>query len=246
MTDSFRTIRPLPFWGSLLLFGIPTLLMWLATRFGIAALRQVLTGPDILCWFVAGGSVFLCLFVAAFVAFWMEKGRVTLDGFAERFRFHPINTRDVVLSLGLLVACGLLSSGLAGLWTFASHSWSYIPEPRLSPPVIHMEPLTNETYWILLAWLPLYFLNIAGEELWWRGYILPRQEQEHHSAAWLVHGLGLTLFHLPLGFDLSIILLPFLFGLPYIVQRRRNLWTGFIAHGILNGGGFMAVAFGLA
>ena len=97
-----------------------------------------------------------------------------------------------------------------------------------------------------MAWLPLFFFNITGEELWWRGYILPRQEQEHHSAAWLVHGIGLTLFHLPLGIDLSIILLPFLFGLPLVVQRRKNLWTGFIIHGMLNGGGFLAVAFGLA
>jgi len=108
-----------------------------------------------------------------------------------------------------------------------------------------MEPVTNDTYWVLLAWLPLFFFNIAGEELWWRGYILARQEQEHHSAAWFVHGLGLALFHLPLGIDLTIILLPFLFSLPYVVQRQRNLWTGFIVHGILNGGGFLAVAFGL-
>lgn len=61
--------RPLPLWGSLILFGIPTLLMWLATHWGIPALRGVFAGPDILCWFVAGGIVFFCLFVAAIAAF---------------------------------------------------------------------------------------------------------------------------------------------------------------------------------
>lgn len=245
MTESEIRYGPMPIWGSLVLFGVPTLLIWLATRWGIPVLRGYLAGPDILCWFVAGGSVFFCLFVAAFVAFWLEQGRLTLDGFADRFRFRRLHVEDVGWSLGLLVVCGLLSAGIAWLWGSASQIWGVLPEPQLSPPFIRMEPVTDETSWVLLAWLPLFFFNIAGEELWWRGYILPRQEQEHGWAAWFVHGLGLALFHLPLGVDLTVILLPFLFSLPYVVQRRRNLWTGFIVHGILNGGGFMAVAFGL-
>jgi hypothetical protein len=66
--------------------------MWLATRQGIPALREHLAGPDILCWFVAGDSVFLCLFVAAFIAFWIEQGRLTLDGFKRRFRLVRVST----------------------------------------------------------------------------------------------------------------------------------------------------------
>ena len=245
MTSTDRSIRPLSIWGSLILFGVPTILMAMATRWGIPALRRQFAGPDILYWFVAGGAVFVCLFVAALVAFWSEQGGFTLDRFSERFRFRRINAGDVGWSIGTLVVCGLLSAGIAGLWRFAAHAWGVVQEPQLSPPFLHMEPLTSDTQWVLLAWLPLFFFNIAGEELWWRGYLLPRQEQEHGSAASVVHGLGLTLFHLPLGFDLTIIVLPFLFGLPYVVQRRRNLWTGFIVHGLLNGGGFLAVALGL-
>lgn len=239
-------VSPLPIWGSLILFGVPTLLMWLTTRYGIPALRPHLTGPDIFCWFVVGGSVFFCLFVAAFVAFWIEQGKITLIGFADRFRLSSINTGDVAWSLGALVVCGLLSAGIAGVWKLAAQTWSLLPEPSLTPSFIQVEPFAQDRLSVLLAWLPLFFFNITGEELWWRGYILPRQEQEHHSMAWLVHGCGLTLFHLPLGIDLSIILLPFLFGLPYVVQRRKSLWTGFIVHGILNGGGFLAVVAGLA
>ncbi len=239
-------IRPLPLWGSLILFGVPTLLMWSATRWGIPALRSLLPGPDILAWFVAGGVVFFCLLVAAIAAFWFEQRQFTSGGFAERFRFRRLNAGDVVWSVGLLVICGLLSAGIAWGWGFASRTWGVLPGPRLSPPFIHMEPVTQGTYWVLLAWLPLFVLNIAGEELWWRGYVLPRQERAHGPAAWFVHGLGLALFHLPLGLDLTIILIPFLFSLPYVVQHRKNLWTGFLLHGTLNGGGFLAVAFGVA
>ena len=119
-----------------------------------------------------------------------------------------------------------------------------LEKPDLSLPSMHVEPLTQETLWVLLAWLPLFFFNIAGEELWWRGYMLPRQERSHGEAAWIVHGVGLIVFHLPLGIPLTIIALPVLFGLPFVVQRRRNLWTGFIVHGFFNAGGFLSVAFG--
>jgi len=130
------------------------------------------------------------------------------------------------------------------VWALTSQVFPVLEEPDLSPTFMHVEPLTQETLWVLLAWLPLFFFNIAGEELWWRGYMLPRQERLHGEAAWIVHGIGLAVFHLTLGIPLTIIALPILFGLPFVVQRRRNLWTGFIVHGIFNALGFLAVAFG--
>jgi membrane protease YdiL (CAAX protease family) len=245
MNTNKPTVPPLPLWGSALLFGIPTLLMWFATRHAIPVLQERLAGPDILCWFVAGGAVFLCLFIGAFVGFRIEEQRVSLVGFTQRFRLAPIQRADVLWSLGTLVVCGLLSAAIAGVWTWASNPFPFLGKPDLSPTFMPVEPLTHETLWVLLAWLPLFFFNIAGEELWWRGYMLPRQEQSHGNSAWIVHGIGLAVFHLPLGIPLTIIALPILFGLPFVVQRRRNLWTGIIVHGIFNGLGFLAVAFGV-
>jgi len=238
-------IPPLPLWGSAVLFGVPTLLMWFATRHAIPVLQEGLPGPDTLCWFVAGGAVFLCLFVGAFVGFWLEKQRGSLTGFTQRFRLTPIQRADVLWSFGVLIVCSLLSAAIAGVWTWASSVFPILGKPDLSPPFMHVEPLTRETLWVLLAWLPLFFFNIAGEELWWRGFMLPRQEQSHGKTAWIIHAVGLAVFHLPLGIPLTIIALPILFGLPFVVQRCRNLWTGIIVHGIFNGLGFLAVAFGV-
>ncbi len=236
---------PLPLWGAVVLFGGPAVLMWFATHRVIPFLQERLGGPDILCWFVAGGTVFVCLFLGAFVGFRQEKQPVTLAGFTERFRLQEMSSNDVLWSLGVLIACGLVSAIIVVVWTSAANALSFVPEPELSPTFLHVEPLTQETLWVLLAWLPLFFFNIAGEELWWRGYILPRQEQSHGRAAWIVHGLGLAVFHMPLGLHLTIIALPVLFGLPYVVQRRGNLWTGFLVHGIFNALGFLLVAFGV-
>jgi membrane protease YdiL (CAAX protease family) len=156
-----------------------------------------------------------------------------------------VRLADVLWSFGVLIVCGVLSAMISMVWVLASRVFTSLGQPDLSPPFMHVEPVTHETLWVLLAWLPLFFFNITGEELWWRGYVLPRQEQSHGKAAWIVHGIGLAVFHIPLGIPLTIVLLPFLFGLPLIVQRQRNLWTGFVVHGILNGGGFLAVAFGM-
>ena len=238
------SVPPLPLWGSGVLFGVPTFLMWLATRHAIPLLRERLAGPDILCWFIAGGAVFSCLFVGAFIGFWLEKRRGSPAGFAQRFQFRAVRVDDVWWSLGVLIVCGVLSAAIFGVWNLTSDVFPFLGKPDLSPPFIHVEPLAQETLWVLLAWLPLFFFNIAGEELWWRGYMLPRQQQSHGEAAWMIHGIGLAVFHLPLGLHLTIIVLPFLFGIPLVVQWQRNLWTGFIVHGLLNGGGFLAVAFG--
>lgn len=241
----FQAAPKLSLWGTLVLFALPTFLMWLATRWGIPWLRGRLVGPDILCWFVAGGAVFVGLFLAALAGFWIEKRSVTWAGFAARFRFRRMNRGDVLSSLAALALCGVASGVIFIAWTAIAHSTALVSAPELSPAFVQMEPLAGETLWVVAAWLPLFFFNIAGEELWWRGYMLPRQEQQHGERAWLIHAAGLTLFHLPLGVDLAIVLLPFLGALPWLVQRRQNLWTGFLFHGLLNGGSFLAVAFGL-
>jgi len=239
MNTNKPSVPALSLWGSALLFAVPTVLMWVATRHAIPLLQGHLVGPNILCWFIAGGTVFFCLFAGAFVAFWIERRRVSLAGFAQRFRLRAMRLADVLWSLGVLIGCGMLSAAIIGAWTLASDTFPFLGKPDLSPPFMHVEPLTHQTLWVLLAWLPLFFFNIAGEELWWRGYMLPRQEQSHGGMAWVVHGLGLAVFHLPLGVHLTIIASPVLFGLPFVVQRQRNLWTGFIVHGIFNAGGFL-------
>ena len=242
---SAARVQPLPFAGSFVLFMAPTLLMWGATRWGIPWLRAFVPGPDILCWFIAGSVVFAGLFKSALVAYWIDRRRGASESFAERFRFKPLRASDVVISLAALATCGVTSAIIQHEWEYLAATTHLVHAPELTPSFIRFERLTADTWWILAAWLPLFFFNIAGEELWWRGYVLPREEEQHGKCAFLVHAAGLALFHLPLGIDLTIILTPFLLALPWVVQRQKSIWPGFIVHGLLNGGGFLAVAFGL-
>jgi membrane protease YdiL (CAAX protease family) len=49
-------------------------------------------------------------------------------------------------------------------------------------------PLRNNLG-VAILFIVLLFFNIAGEELWWRGYIFPRQEKTYGRWTWLIHGL---------------------------------------------------------
>ena len=84
-----------------------------------------------------------------------------------------------------------------------------------------------------------------GEEILWRGVILPRQEAKFGQWAWLLNGLGWALFHTAFGWQIGLTLLPILLILPYIVKMSQNAWIGVIIHAGINGPGFKAVAFGL-
>lgn len=146
---------------------------------------------------------------------------------------------DWLWSLGALAAIGVLSAGsLAMLNTFAGHV-------EMQPSFMSMEPLAPERYWILAVWLPFSVLNIMGEEVLWRGVVMPRQEMALGRWAWLANGCGWLLFHIAFGGAILITLVPIVFILPYVVKRRRNTWVGVIVHAGLNGPGFLAVAFGL-
>jgi membrane protease YdiL (CAAX protease family) len=89
-------------------------------------------------------------------------------------------------------------------------------------------------------WLPvlaltiLFVLNILGEEFWWRGVVLPRQELAFGRWTWVVHGLMWTVFHAFKWWDL-LSLIPICLGLAWVCARFKNTTPGIVIHGITNG-----------
>ena len=149
-----------------------------------------------------------------------------------------MHLRDWLWSIGALVCIGALTQFLLVLAT------RLIPSFSTNTSFMTMAPLKPEEMWILLAWTPLFLFNIAGEEFFWRGYVLPRQELAYGRWTWMVHGALWSMFHVAFGWQLMLILAPLLFVLPYVVQRSKNTWAGIVIHGLINGGGFLAVALG--
>jgi membrane protease YdiL (CAAX protease family) len=78
--------------------------------------------------------------------------------------------------------------------------------------------------------------NIGGEELWWRGYVLPRQELAFGRTAWVVHGISWSVFHLfmqPTLWDATRMAITGV-ALSFVAQRTRSTWPGIVGHSFGN------------
>jgi membrane protease YdiL (CAAX protease family) len=103
-------------------------------------------------------------------------------------------------------------------------------------------------WWIAFYYiLVLVFGNIAGEELWWRGYLLPRQEAASGPVAWLVHGLLWAAFHLFFQTTVwdRIRMMPTCCALALVAQSRKNTWPGIVTHSVANSGFLIQIVQGI-
>lgn len=225
---------------TVVLFGGALLLLLAVTRGLIPALVQRTRAEPILIWFAAAGiGVFLPLVFMGGALLIQERLPLNLDVLRSRLRLQRMIIGDWLWTLGGALAIAVLATSSL-LWIKV-----LLGNVSLQPSFIQLEPLTPGRYWILAAWLPFFAINIMGEELLWRGVILPRQETALGRWAWLANGLGWLGFHLSFGPSVLLVLWPTTLIIPYIVQRRGNTWIGILIHAALNGGGFLAIAFGL-
>lgn len=76
-------------------------------------------------------------------------------------------------------------------------------------------------------------LGAIGEELFWRGYLLPRQEKRLGKKAWIFNGLLWALSHSLVYNPVRIIFIAF--GFSFIASRYRNITYTIVLHLIING-----------
>jgi len=239
MADTVTDVRPLSPVELVLVFGIPGLLMWVTGHVAIPLLDGLGAFPIEVSWFLSGGLLVLVpMFIVAPRLARRDLVDRTRAARLGRLRIRPMTAADWAWAGGALVV--ILSSTM-GLVEIGKHIPGFDP----APPFLDDLPLHRETAWILAAWLPFFFFNIMGEELWWRGYVLPRQEGLTGRATWLVHGLLWALFHVGLGWNLVFLSLPIFVVLPFVVQRRRNTTVGIVIHGVLGAFGFLSLASGM-
>jgi membrane protease YdiL (CAAX protease family) len=223
---------------SVVLFGIPALLLWLATSIAVPAL--VARGWEPLsAWFLAGMIALGPILAAALAGTWMVLPTPSLPAILEHLRVRRLSADDWRLA-GIALTATI--AAMAALQAFNAMVW---PQLAPHPPFMTVEPLRPAQYYLLALWLPFFAVNIIGEELWWRGFIQPRQEPVFGAGTWVVQGLLHGAFHFSFGLGVMFILWPALFVIPWAVQRSRNTSVGMVIHAGINGPGFVAVNLGL-
>lgn len=225
---------------SILIFGCASIALIFETQYLIPFLSAKTGLEPIIFWcIVAGLGMFLPLLILAYLIIRSEHQPLNKNIWFERLRFKRMILADWIWSISAIILIGIVS--IIVLKILESLTGNVGSQPIF----MYFEPLTSDRYWILLLWFPYWLLNIMGEEILWRGVILPRQEIVFGNNAWIIHGILWGIFHIAFGWQLLLTLLPMLFIQSYVVQKRKNSWTGVVIHAGINGPSFIAISFGL-
>lgn len=138
-----------------------------------------------------------------------EGYRLSLDALRDRIRWRwpkgwkawGIALLVLVAGLALSMAAGPLNTALAGVPGFAPPSWW----PPVSNPLVEVNSAADGFPDVNLegnfGFVFLYFViglvfNIFGEEIYYRGYLLPRMRGVFGRWDWIANGIGFTLKHI--------------------------------------------------
>ena len=103
--------------------------------------------------------------------------------------------------------------------------------------------LSGNWPWFAVIVVMAVFNTVLGEELLFRGLLLPRMRGVFGRADWLANGLLFALYHLHMPWVIPTALLDTL-ALAYPTRRYRSAWLGIIVHSlqsVLIVGGSLAV-----
>ncbi|MDQ2833465.1 MAG: CPBP family intramembrane metalloprotease [Acidobacteriota bacterium] len=199
---------------------------------------------------------------------WLWTAALAVFMYGGRFAL-PVTVSFAVIAIALeRRQTGAKLWMVGGLGVFIVLSWAlWHPGPWLAQVPLHREPpyirdLLNRFgpenfmdiplrghWWIAIYYTAVLLLaNIGGEELWWRGYLLPRQEKAQGSIAWLVHGVLWASFHLFFQWTLwdLVRMIPTCCALSFVAQYQKNTWPGIIAHTFGNGALWIQIVRGIS
>lgn len=222
------------------IFGMATLYFFLLLITLYPFFKSQFSMNPALYWFITGYFLFVPLFVYALFMAKLEGHR----GMKELFRalaIKPMTGQDWRYVVTGTLAVFLLTGLVFGL-SMASHRYFGTRPLNTTPWFMEMKPFQGMEQLLLLVWLPMFFFNIVGEEILWRGYIQTRMDGKY---AWLLCSLLWLVFHIPFGIDLLIMLIPCLLIVPYAFHKTKNTAVVILIHGVYNGPMFVLVALGL-
>jgi len=236
--NTSSSIRPIRLPVTLLFFGIPMLLFLAIQRVVIPFLDA--SGVSPMVNFFVLMIPHILFFFGALIAYRMEGNFWSWADLAKRFRLTRLSAKGWAWAIAAAVGnIGLYLLVYAAGNPILQWLADLIPDPEVLNRILGDGtsfvgfPLSGNV-WLLGVYFTYYFFNVVGEELWWRGYIFPRQELVHGSRTWLVHGLLWADFHLFTLYN-ALMVLPGALWMSWIVQKQKNTWIFLIAHASING-----------
>ncbi len=176
--------------------------------------------------------------------FALEGRSFTWKAFAARYRLGEMPGKDWLWTLAVLLVTAGFYFGLSGTTRWLAAFSVFSPSPfapvELRPnavgtiyPGMFFGKAIQGQWWVVVVYFIGWIFNILGEEFFYRGWMLPRQELAFGKYAWLVNGTMFTFQHWMQPFNFLAIWPGALF-MAWVIQRRRNTWIGILQHGLMN------------
>ena len=249
-------IKPMGFGTSILYFGIPAAL-FVAAFWG---LMPWLSSMGMLPYYayLLALNIPLAILLFASIAWLKVEGReVNWTTMQNRFRLKKMDKKAWLWSLVALLGGAVVGYGLVSQLSHWLIALGIIPIPISIPafmsPVSLVDPMTayDEAVGGMRGnWLPFFamiitlFFNILGEEFWWRGVVLPRQELHFGGSTWIIHGVMWAFFHIFKWWDV-LNLIPITLAIAFVCSRLKNTTPGIVIHSFTNGIALIPILLGI-
>jgi membrane protease YdiL (CAAX protease family) len=226
--------------GLLLFIGF-TIYFYFLLYFILPIIKNiVLFNNTIMYWFITGYLLFTPLLLCSIILATVEGNKnvkdilssLNIKLFSKKdWKYSILGLIFILVFSGIIYGCSIILNKTFGLPLLETKVW-----------FMEIQPLNGFDKIIILIWLPMFILNIFGEELLWRGYIQSRLKDRK---MWFIYSFMWLIFHLPFGIDLVIMLIPIIIIIPYIFSKQRNTLISCFIHGLFNGPIFLLVILGI-
>jgi len=254
MSSDSRPLKPITLPMALLYFGIPALFFVLSVYYLIPFLiDKGLT--EFISYSLSLLIPLIIMLIASLLALRMEGYPINWISIKERFRLKKMDKTDWLWT-GVSLVIMLIGAGIFGVLGQLLVVKGFVPLPAKIPTALldptvdpknlmtvflnSLGPNAKGNWGLVILTVILLSFNIFGEEFWWRGVILPRQELIHGKNTWMIHGTLWALFH-AFKYWAWLGLLPVCLTLSYVAQKRKNTWPGIITHFIINGASLIPI-----
>lgn len=244
----WQAVKPMPVWESVLIGAIVAGLGIICFYYIRPELEQAGLS-EYAAYLLSLSIVFVVLLIWSLAAFFLEGNPRTFAGFLQRTRLNHLAPRWLAWSVGLGLVM-FLSTIIFSPIMAKLISNGFIPLPAGIPDYINpLEQLSISAVKAqlmaqgVLPFIPIVLiLNIFGEEIFWRGMVLPRQELRHGRNTFWMHGVIWALTHL-FQYWLMIPIIIGSIALAYVVQRTKSTWISIFAHVLNNALPFIIMIF---
>lgn len=249
-------IQPISFLTTILLFAVPSAIF----SFSYLVLLPALTrrGFSLFAVFnLTFVSPLALLLIAAFTGLRLEGRHFTWPAIRDRLRLGRMPGYGWLWVVGVFAFVILAAVAMDYVFPTSPTSLRLFTWPKeFADLFAALHNVDKDFLGIPLRghwWVFVYFMfvliifNVFGEELWWRGYILPRQELAQGRWAWVIHGVLWNLFHIFYHQTVwsFVALLPVTLSIAFVCQKVRNTWPGIVIHTLANSDVPVAILLGI-